>query len=186
MSTKKRISELDALRGIAALMVVFFHFTLDRPQAAYGFNLGATGVDLFFIISGFVILMSTERCKSWKDFVVSRVSRLYPAYWVAVSFTSIFIVVALLNGYHQKHDINFGVRFFGNLTMFQYYMNIPDIDGPYQTLIIELVFYVLILILMLTKGLKHIEKVGAALLAMVLVFSVLYNFTSNDAVPENN
>lgn len=53
-----RYTELDALRGIAALMVVFFHFTMDRPQGQMGFKLGVTGVDLFFIISGFVIFMS--------------------------------------------------------------------------------------------------------------------------------
>lgn len=179
---KKRITELDALRGIAALMVVFFHFTMDHEQAALGFNLGATGVDLFFIISGFVILMTTERCKTWKDFVMSRFSRLYPAYWVAVTFTSLLVVVALLAGYQQKHDINFALRYVGNMTMFQYYMNIPNIDGPYWTLIIELVFYILMLVLMVTKNLVNIEKIGAILLLVVFVFSGLFNLGVNDAI----
>ncbi|MGB1318134.1 MAG: acyltransferase family protein, partial [Flavobacteriales bacterium] len=44
-----RLSELDALRGIAALMVVLFHFTLERTESQLGFYLGNTGVELFFI-----------------------------------------------------------------------------------------------------------------------------------------
>ena len=47
-----RYKELDALRGIAALVVVLFHLTMEREQAKLGFELGVTGVDLFFIISG--------------------------------------------------------------------------------------------------------------------------------------
>ena len=87
----KRFHELDALRGIAALMVVFFHFTIGRAEAKLGFKLGTTGVDLFFIISGFVIFMSLSKVKSSLDFVINRVSRLYPTYWVSVTFTFILI-----------------------------------------------------------------------------------------------
>ena len=75
MDTKlKRYQELDALRGIAALFVVLFHFTLNRPEAEYGLKLGVTGVDLFFIISGFVIFMSLTNINSSKEFIVNRVS----------------------------------------------------------------------------------------------------------------
>lgn len=87
----KRYEELDALRRIAALMVVFFHFTLGRPEAKLGFKLGTTGVDLFFIISGLVIFMSLTRVKTSLDFVINRVSRLYPTYWTCATFT--FIVI---------------------------------------------------------------------------------------------
>jgi peptidoglycan/LPS O-acetylase OafA/YrhL len=57
----KRYDELDVLRGFAALFVLFFHLTLFRNEAKYGFQLGITGVDLFFMISGFVIF--------WIEFV---------------------------------------------------------------------------------------------------------------------
>ena len=63
-----RFQELDALRGIAALMVVFFHFTIGRPEAKLGFKLGTTGVDLFFIISGFVIFIL--RVKKNSNFII--------------------------------------------------------------------------------------------------------------------
>lgn len=70
MSSKTQLSryeELDALRGIAALMVVLFHFTMYRQETKFGFKLGTTGVDLFFLISGFVIIMSLIKIKNSKD-----------------------------------------------------------------------------------------------------------------------
>ena len=97
---KNRLLELDALRGIAALMVVLFHFTMDRPEMYYGFKYGVTGVDFFFIISGFVIFLTLSSTKNWKDFVVSRFSRLYPTYWTVVTFTALMTVVYRL--IHQE------------------------------------------------------------------------------------
>ena len=44
---KQRIEELDALRGFAALAVVFFHYTLENKQAGFHFNIGCMGVDMF-------------------------------------------------------------------------------------------------------------------------------------------
>ncbi len=62
---KARLAELDALRGIAALAVVVFHYTVKAPEILprvvtvdHGFALGNYGVQLFFAISGFVIFMT--------------------------------------------------------------------------------------------------------------------------------
>ena len=56
-NTADRDNVLDALRGIAAVMVVMFHLTIASGEPNYGLHLGVTGVDLFFIISGFVIFI---------------------------------------------------------------------------------------------------------------------------------
>lgn len=62
MATKnKRYLELDSLRGIAVLMVFLFHFVMITEEHYDWFVYGTTGVDLFFIISGFVITRSIER-----------------------------------------------------------------------------------------------------------------------------
>ncbi|QEC73956.1 acyltransferase [Arachidicoccus ginsenosidivorans] len=60
---KKRLIELDALRGLAASMVVIFHYTFQFDKVfqsdlmkSIEFDVGKYGVQLFFIISGFVIL----------------------------------------------------------------------------------------------------------------------------------
>src|SRR5258706_3339002 len=54
---------------------------------------GFYAVQLFFIISGFVISLTLEKSNSWRDFAFSRLSRLYPAYWAAVT---LMVVVELL------------------------------------------------------------------------------------------
>jgi peptidoglycan/LPS O-acetylase OafA/YrhL len=167
MDNKARYQELDALRGLAALMVVFFHFTMGRPEAKFGFKYGTTGVDLFFIISGFVIFMSLTKVKNSREFIINRVSRLYPTYWTCVSFTFLLIVIA---NFFTPGDISF-IQYLGNMTMFQYYLRIPDLDGSYWTMIIEMVFYIGILILFQFRLLKQLNIFGIAA-CLIAVISI--------------
>jgi len=162
-----RLKELDALRGLAALMVVFFHFTMGREQANLGFKVGTTGVDLFFIISGFVIYMSIGKVKTSLDFVINRVSRLYPTYWTCVSFT--FVLIAVNSMFK---NIGWGysdiIGYLVNMTMFQFYFEIPSIDGTYWTMIIEMIFYLGILFLFHFKMLKYLNFIGLSLTVLVV------------------
>ena len=101
--TSLRVNELDLLRFIAAFMVVMFHYGF-RGHAADGYSLlslptyatvskyGYLGVELFFMISGFVILM-TASSGSLKKFVISRIVRLYPAFWACCTITFIAILI---------------------------------------------------------------------------------------------
>lgn len=99
MSVKKnRFVELDSVRGIAALAVVIYHYLYryNELYAHHGLNFdwaywGKYGVQLFFIISGFVIFMSLERVKKPFDFIASRFTRLFPAYWIALIITTLFV-----------------------------------------------------------------------------------------------
>ena len=162
----KRYDELDVLRGFAALFVLFFHLTLFRNEAKYGFQLGITGVDLFFMISGFVILMSIEKSKNANLFFLFRCIRLYPIYWIIATFTFLlFFGLNLLNGEIPYVEIPFK-DYFVNLSMFQYYFNVPNIDGSYWTLIIEMLFYISIYVLFRLKLLNKIIGIG-------LVFGVV-------------
>ncbi len=69
ITTSGRNLELDALRGIAALMVMFFHFSMNRPECQMGLKFGVAGVNLFFMISGFVIFKSIENLNKSSDFL---------------------------------------------------------------------------------------------------------------------
>ncbi|MEO5681341.1 MAG: acyltransferase [Chitinophagaceae bacterium] len=158
-SKKDRYEELDALRGIASLMVVFFHFTMRRPEANVGFILGTTGVDLFFIISGFVIFMSLNKISCSTDFIINRVSRLYPTYWACVTFTFLILVIDSVYSTGAAATIPWW-PYLANMTMFQYYLRVPDLDGPYWTMITEMLFYIGILFLFHFKWLKHLNKIG--------------------------
>lgn len=133
----ERLRDLDILRGIAACCVLLFHFTyISDPHHLWPFQVrwGHYGVELFFVISGFVILMTLERSGSVKEFLISRVTRLYPVYWCAVLFTA--CVLAVL----APATVPL-VAVVGDLTMLQAFMRVASIDPSYWTLTAELIFY---------------------------------------------
>ena len=87
----ERLPGLDALRGVAALAVVAFHFTtrfgivFGHPERlTYGVPWGQRGVELFFVISGFAIELSLARACGAGHFLRARLVRLYPTFWAAV------------------------------------------------------------------------------------------------------
>ncbi|MEU1513989.1 acyltransferase [Streptomyces sp. NPDC005811] len=154
---RPRLYALDGIRLLAALMVAVHHYAgtrrvnqpgnliWDRPVsdimpsvfrvAAYGW----IGVEIFFVISGFVICMSCWG-RTPRQFFVSRVIRLYPAYWFAVLFTT--AVLAAVPGVWERlapRDVLL------NLTMLQSGSGVQNVDGVYWTLWSELRFYLLFL-----------------------------------------
>ncbi|GHC74232.1 acyltransferase family protein [Streptomyces cinnamoneus] len=161
-----RLAALDGLRLCAALMVVAYHylafdsgawrrptaelFPLAHVPASYGW----LGVQLFFLISGFVICMSSWD-RSVGDFAVSRVTRLYPAYWFAVLAVS--LVVSLwpspVNAVPALRTVVV------NLTMLQDPLGVDPVDGVYWTLWVEMRFY-LLFALVVRKGLTHRRAVA--------------------------
>jgi len=91
---KNRIEYLDGHRGLAILLVVLYHAYARWPAfLPYGsqyadvplFKYGWLGVELFFLISGFVILMTLEKCTTAKDFLYRRWLRLFPAMLVCTA-----------------------------------------------------------------------------------------------------
>ncbi|HEX8580164.1 MAG TPA: acyltransferase [Allosphingosinicella sp.] len=156
-----RIRDLDALRGLAALAVVLFHFT-TRYQAVYGHRTepwlnvpwGHYGVQLFFGISGFVIFMTLDRTRSLSDFAVSRASRLFPAYWTAILITTLVVTFA-----GMKEFVRTPLEIAINTTMLQTFVNVRPVDGVYWTLSVELAFYCIMAALWKLRLLPRIEPV---------------------------
>ena len=138
-----RIAELDALRGLAVLAVLLFHYT-SRYDGIYGypdppllaFPDGHFGVEFFFAISGFVITWTTSRTRDVRDFFISRFSRLWPAYAAGVLLTWSIVATFGLPGreYGPLHALF-------NLTMVQELFGMPHVDGAYWSLYVELIFY---------------------------------------------
>ncbi|MFN4145730.1 MAG: acyltransferase family protein [Runella sp.] len=165
-----RLATLDSLRGIAAVSVVLFHLTLHQPDAPFHLTWGVTGVDLFFIISGFVILLTLQRTRSAQDFIIARFSRLYPVYWSAVTFTALCMLLGSIWGYSDVSND----EYWANMTMFQHYFGVRDLDESYWTLLVEMLFYGLMLLCFLAKQLGNIEKIGCiAVLFQILVHTLL-------------
>jgi peptidoglycan/LPS O-acetylase OafA/YrhL len=143
--------EIDLLRIIAAVAVMVYHYGFAdfagrlTSERYAGLNVvvryGYLGVDLFFLISGFVVLLGAFD-RTPRQFVTSRITRLYPAYWVAVTCTALMLVL-LGRGQVTVTPL----RYAANLTMANALVDVPNIDVVYWTLWSELRFYALIFVL---------------------------------------
>jgi peptidoglycan/LPS O-acetylase OafA/YrhL len=98
-----RLLQLDGLRGLAALSVFLTHYTLLDPQWGYPHGFlgiprdGFAAVDLFFVLSGFVLARSLLASgEGYLPFVIRRVFRLYPAYWAALIISALLFCVHTL------------------------------------------------------------------------------------------
>jgi peptidoglycan/LPS O-acetylase OafA/YrhL len=147
-----RLRILDGLRLLAALAVVGWHLTAAPTAGWDGHPFGPMtavtrygwlGVELFFLISGFVICMSGWG-RSVGEFAASRVARLYPAYWLAVLLAAAVLTAFVRPG---AEPLTFA-QLAANLTMLQNPLGVHDIDPSYWTLAVELRFYLLFAIVL--------------------------------------
>lgn len=163
-----RLHALDVLRFVAALSVVFYHYTARGrgwhtpvqqlfPALHAVSQYGWMGVELFFLISGFVICMS-----SWGRpvgaFFVSRVARLFPAYLVAVVLTA--SVVAIWPGFSLNTNKD---NVLINLTMLEVLLGGRPVDSVYWTLLAEMLFYLLFAVVV-WRGLTYQRAVAFCVL----------------------
>lgn len=96
---------VQALRGVAALLVVIFHAGLRFDAAQTTFRIGNSGVDIFFVISGFVIWTVTARRRvDPLTFLKHRFVRLVPLYWM---MTAVMVagVVAVPSAFPHMHPM---------------------------------------------------------------------------------
>ncbi len=153
-----RLRELDLLRFVAVGAIVLHHFAGVRstvwagrdaqkvyPELAPVAHFGYLGVQLAFLISGFVILM-TVWDRNAGDFAVARFVRIYPAYWFSV-LLSFGLFLACGAAVPFKDGDSPVQRVLPNLTMLQDGMHVAPLEVVYWVLWVELHFYVLIAIL---------------------------------------
>jgi peptidoglycan/LPS O-acetylase OafA/YrhL len=118
------------------------------------------------MVSGFVIFWTLNRADNPLDFIVSRFSRLYPAYWCALLIT--FLIVSLYGLPGREVSSSDALI---NILMFQEYLRIPHVDGVYWTLAVELTFYFWMFVFYLRSGLGNVETI----FSFVIGFSVLHS-----------
>lgn len=173
------------MRGLAAILVVFFHFRsfldnvyVQKDLGSILFGAGAFGVDLFFMISGFIIALSTERSSTAGIFVVRRFFRIYPAFIVvfiigATTVYSSFPANELLRSVffiHQNYSLaapGFGF----------------NILGPAWTLSYEIYFYFIFVISMSVNH-KYRTLITALLISSSIFMLQLY-FNKNVSISAN-
>lgn len=171
----ERFRELDGLRGIAAALVVLSHFTglynshyPNDPQPIVDIWWGQLGVQLFFLISGFVILMSAQAAKRPSDFVISRFSRLYPAYWLSLAIAVTLAITFSVPNIPLEPDV-----IAANLTMVQRWFLIPNVLTVYWTLAVEMQFYVLLFGVILFTRSRVTDRVMIVIAAVWLAVALL-------------
>lgn len=143
------------MRLAAAVIVVAFHWTFSGIYSGkiasietfwpivHVTQYGYLGVEIFFMISGYVILASA-RGKTGRRFAVGRALRLYPAFWVAMMTTA--LVTAL---WGQDSGLRTSAKqVVANLTMVPEWIGSSPVDGVYWTLVYELQFYLLVFLLL--------------------------------------
>lgn len=171
--SEQRLAGLDGLRGLAASAVVLYHiaaaFTLVHgghvPQWLAS---GKFGVQLFFVLSGFVILMTIERGPSPRAFLISRFARLFPAYWAAVALAA--AVGLCWNGGDFPNASPELVA--ANFTMLQRFLGVQPLDWSYWSLPCELVFYSGMLVAIWARGLRYLECASLIWIAVALLIAV--------------
>jgi peptidoglycan/LPS O-acetylase OafA/YrhL len=178
---KPRLYVLDGLRLVCALAVAGYHFgdswRLDGvhppayflPDAAPLLIYGFMGVEVFFLISGFVILMSGWG-RTVRDFAASRAARLYPAFWAGVLITAVVSAVLPISGGLPFTSLPTGPDVLLNLTMLAEPLNRPMVDPVYWTLWTEFRFY-LIVACLLAAGVtdRRMKVFGAVWLAAAVL-----------------
>jgi len=174
-----RLESVQALRGIAAILVVLFHahqFQLDaryfgRPPMGGFWAWGLHGIDLFFVISGFVMahvhFEDFRRGTGWKRFLVSRVSRIYMPYWPILAMLAVIYFAMPWLGRESMRD---------PITILRSALLWPGTNGLLSvawTLQHEMVFYFVVMIALMRPA------VGALLFVLWQLYAALAGATTS-------
>jgi peptidoglycan/LPS O-acetylase OafA/YrhL len=177
MKSTSRVDEIDLLRFLAALAVVLFHYAfrgyaaddlsvMDYPLLTPFAKYGYLGVDLFFMISGFVILMTAANA-SLKGFLVSRVVRLYPAFWACCTIT--FLMTLAIGGDRFTVTVR---QYLVNMVMLGGRFGQDPIDGVYWSLAVEIRFYVLVALVLIIGKIHRMQMLLFVWLAGTVLVDV--------------
>ncbi|HFQ3986092.1 TPA: acyltransferase family protein [Enterobacter asburiae] len=174
-----RLDSLHTMRGLAAVTVMLFHFSwiLDSAYDGLGKSLmkyGYLGVDIFFIISGFVIAMSTSKVNYDINgcfvFVKHRLKRVLPAYyfWLFIAF----ITGGAMSTFHYSEKVENLISAFTLTPVTSQngplYLNNESMYGIRWSLIYEIYFYLLVSLSIFIKN----RTFALALIIIAMVFAV--------------
>jgi peptidoglycan/LPS O-acetylase OafA/YrhL len=166
---ERRLDWLDALRGIAVLAVVFAHLQwrllpdvhdvtdhLIRP--------GAFGVLLFFLVSGYIVPASLERRGSLREFWISRVFRLYPAFGVTIALAA-GAAAAGVGEIPARAADEPVTTLLAHATMLHELIGGGNLQHQFWTLSYEMVFYVVVSVLFVAGLHRHSCAIAVTLAA---------------------
>lgn len=180
-ATSSNFLTIQALRAIAALLVVVYHvfdmWSVRVSSSAPGVSWvnGAAGVDIFFVISGFVMVVSSRRMASqpgaWRIFIEHRIVRIVPLYWLLTTAKLVLVFVLADLALRSSLDLDYVARS---------YLFFPVVDsaGHFRpllpvgwTLTYEFLFYLLFaLALALRVDVLRVLLPGLGLFVVMALF----------------
>ena len=188
---KDRIAFLDGHRGLAILLVVGFHaFSHWASRIPNGdccarfpvFEFGFVGVELFFLLSGFVILMTLDRCERASDFIRRRWLRLFPAMLACsiIIYCSASFFRERPAGTPTLASLLPGL-FLTDLAWLQKLLRHPiqPLEGAFWSLYVEVKFYVFAALVYFHFGRQALMKALVGIAGFALCVSLLHLVSSN-------
>jgi exopolysaccharide production protein ExoZ len=173
MKNAKQLLSIQYLRAFAALAIVVHHAREQFPgfEAIFPSDIGSAAVDIFFIISGFIMVFITEMGNQGAGkFIVNRITRIAPLYWIYSILTACLYAVA--SGLFKSNGLTF--EHFILSVLFIPHIN-PG-DGSLSPLIkigwtlnYEMFFYVVFAIAMLVDYSKRVLLSFGCLIILVLI-----------------
>ena len=160
---KSRLEYIDALRVVGASVVILFHYfsngisngtvtSIELTPFSEIAKYGYLGVQLFFVVSGYLILMSTNR-SAWQ-FAKGRIKRIYPLYWIAIILITAITFLPTLS----KNQPDF-LQFLANITMFPTAFDQGWIDGAHWFMLVEIQLYLFIFVILKLRMGKHLPTI---------------------------
>lgn len=195
-STPTRLRELDGLRGIAILLVTLKHLAVNAiffTKATHAgisvpmryerriFDAGWMGVDLFFVLSGFLItgiLVDTAgHVHYYRNFIVRRALRIFPLYY------AFLIIVLIASPSMARDDVAWFLVYLGNVHLFLINSWFPlAVLGPLWSLQVEEQFYLTFPWIVLKTSRKTLTRIliGSVVLALLIRIAFQLAMPGND------
>lgn len=175
-SVTSKVESIQLLRALAVILVVYVHIidssAFINPSQQHFFHLenwGAIGLDLFFVISGFIMTVITPKyinSGNWIDFLAKRALRVIPLYWLLSAFS---LAVSMVRGASFSFEKIMKTLLF--IPFFENSFTFPIIPVGWS-LSIEIYFYLLIALLLVVAK-KNIYK---TLVIVLIVCSAIGYF----------
>lgn len=195
-----RLAFIDGFRGIAILLVIGFHYFSHFAHDARGiypygdflanvpiFKYGFYGVQLFFVVSGFVIAMTLRRTSNLREFVVRRFARLWPTMLICCTVT--YIVLWQWPMFWPQRPINFlpSLAFVDGALLGYVHPALESrwIDGAYWSLFVEVRFYFYASIIYFAAPQKFARNMTGFSIVAVVMYAISLSFNHELSVVIN-
>lgn len=194
LPTISKNNSFNFIRLVCALIVIYEHAVILSDINVFCLNIRDIAVDFFFILSGFWVTSSYIKSKSYMEFFLKRIRKIFPLYWIVVITISIILVFSSSLSIKEYFlNSSFFKYLFANLITLNFlYPNLPGVfnglsfngavNGSLWTIKVEIGFYICLPLILLfirkiemKKGWGH----GWIVLFLIYISSIIYSILCN-------